>query len=91
MLGIFCFVGVGSPNQSLARRSQESQLHLTSITDCSVPTVHQSKTSSPLTLDLAREISRMVRDVYSEKEVAFAPVFNVTQTKGNHFSGNKVH
>ena len=87
-LGCFIVIGVGSPNQSLAPHSQESQPHLTTITEsCSVPIVHQSKTSSLLTLDLAREISRMVRDVYSEKEVAFAPVFNVKQTKGNNLTG----
>ena len=85
-----CFVlGVGSTNHSLAPRSQESHLHLTAVPEYSVPTVHH-QTSSPLTLDLAREISQMVRDVYSEKEVAFAPVFNVKQTKAYALSGNTV-
>ena len=87
-LGYFIVIGVGSPNQSLAPCSQESRPHLTTITEsCSVPIVHQSQSSSPLTPDLARKISQMVRDVYSEKEVAFAPVFNVKQAKRNNYTG----
>lgn len=86
MIGICNFVvlGIGSSSNSLSPHSQASQLLPTLVAECSVPTKHQN--SSPLTHDLAREISQMVKDVYSEKEIAFAPIFNVKKTKANQFS-----